>query len=133
MTEHAPIKGVKSMAAYYVTLIQSKQAEGPYDLGGYSLGGVLAYEVTRQLQEAGETVQSLVMLDTPDPFSWEKIRLSSESRALQAVNMALLNRNRKEADGILQKLIHHKEIPEHTDEESLLMQLIRLGRERGCL
>lgn len=131
MTEHAPIKGVKSMAAYYVTLIQSKQAEGPYDLGGYSLGGVLAYEVTRQLQEAGQTVQSLVMLDTPDPFSWEKIRLSSESRALQAVNMALLNRNRKEADGILQKLIHHKEIPEHTDEESLLMQLIRLGRERG--
>lgn len=131
MTEHALIKGVKSMAAYYVTMIQSKQAKGPYDLGGYSMGGILAYEVARQLQEMGETVRSLVMLDTPDLLSWEKIRLSPQSRALQAVNMALLNRNRKDGDGILQKLIHHKEVSEYTDEESLLMKLICLGRERG--
>ncbi|SMO31796.1 Enoyl-CoA hydratase/carnithine racemase [Melghirimyces algeriensis] len=131
MTEHPPIRGIKAMAAYYVSMIQSKQAKGPYDLGGYSLGGLLAYEVARQLQEAGERVQSLVMLDTPDPSSWEKIRLSSQSRALQAVNMALLNRNRKETEAILQKLIHHKEIPEHTDEAELLIHLIRLGRERG--
>lgn len=72
MTEHTPIKGVEAIAAYYVKIIQSKQAKGPYDLGGYSLGGVLAYEVIRQLQEAGETVSTLVLIDSPDLSSWEK-------------------------------------------------------------
>lgn len=131
MTEHSPIRGVKAMAAYYVSIIRSTQAKGPYDLGGYSLGGIWAYEVARQLQEAGEKVHSLVMLETPDPSSWEKVRLSPESRALQAVNMALLNRNRKEGTVALQKLIHHEEIAEYSDEVELLMYLIRLGREKG--
>lgn len=131
LTEHTPIKGVEAIAAYYVKIIQSKQAKGPYDLGGYSLGGVLAYEVIRQLQKAGETVSTLVLIDSPDLSSWEKIQLSPQSKALQAVNMALLNRNKKEADHILKNLIHNKEIPEYNDEKSFLIELIRLGRERG--
>jgi acyl carrier protein len=46
MTERNPLYGLQAMAAYYVHIIQTVQPDGPYDFGGYSLGGVLAYEVT---------------------------------------------------------------------------------------
>ena len=52
------------MASYYIHIIQSIQPKGPYDQGGYSMGGVLAYEITCQLQELGETVSSIVMIDS---------------------------------------------------------------------
>ncbi len=33
---------------FYVHIIQAVQPEGPYDQGGYSLDGLIAYEVMRQ-------------------------------------------------------------------------------------
>jgi len=51
------------LAAYYVTLIKQLQPTGPYCLFGWSFGSVLAFEIARQLSEAGERVESLVMLD----------------------------------------------------------------------
>ena len=41
------------------------QATGPYLLGGFSGGGVVAYEMARQLLAAGETVLQVILLDTP--------------------------------------------------------------------
>lgn len=131
MTEDAPIRGIEAMASYYLSIIRSRQPEGPYDLGGYSLGGVLAYEVARQLQEAGQEVHSIVMLDTLDRSAWEKVRLSNRTRALQAVNMTLLNRTRRDWPSVREKLIHQEEAGFPGDEEEFLRQLIRLGRERG--
>jgi acyl transferase domain-containing protein/thioesterase domain-containing protein/NAD(P)-dependent dehydrogenase (short-subunit alcohol dehydrogenase family)/acyl carrier protein len=43
------------------------QPKGPYLLGGFSGGGITAYEIARQLEDAGETVSLLVLLDTPLP------------------------------------------------------------------
>jgi acyl transferase domain-containing protein/thioesterase domain-containing protein/acyl carrier protein len=43
------------------------QPRGPYLLGGFSGGGITAYEVARQLRAQGETVGLLVLLDTPMP------------------------------------------------------------------
>ncbi len=39
MTDREPIRGIKNMAEYYVKLIRTVQSRGPYDVGGYSLGG----------------------------------------------------------------------------------------------
>ncbi|WP_353142810.1 SDR family NAD(P)-dependent oxidoreductase [Paracoccus sp. (in: a-proteobacteria)] len=51
----------------YIQELRQVQPEGPYLLGGFSGGGLTAYEMARQLRAAGEEVAMLVMLDTPLP------------------------------------------------------------------
>ena len=47
--------------------VRQVQPEGPYLLGGYSGGGITAYEMAQQLQSVGEDVPMVAMLDTPLP------------------------------------------------------------------
>jgi thioesterase domain-containing protein len=54
---------LEEMAAAYLRDVRAAQAHGPYILGGYSFGGVLAFEMTRQLQAVGESVDMLILLD----------------------------------------------------------------------
>jgi thioesterase domain-containing protein len=56
------------MARDYIAEIRMVQPQGPYLLGGFSGGGIVAYEMARQLLEAGESVALVVMLDTPLPL-----------------------------------------------------------------
>lgn len=58
---------VQAFAPYYLEAIRSLQPEGPYHLGGYSAGGILAYEVAQQLRTQGEEVAFLAILDMPAP------------------------------------------------------------------
>jgi thioesterase domain-containing protein len=55
------------MATEYVGEIRAIQPNGPYVVGGWSLGGVIAFEVAQQLHAAGEKVDNLFMLDTSVP------------------------------------------------------------------
>jgi surfactin family lipopeptide synthetase A len=55
---------VEEMAAFYIKEIRSLQPEGPYNFGGYSLGGLIAFEMARQLQADGQEVGVLALLDT---------------------------------------------------------------------
>ena len=48
----------------YVAQIRSVQPEGPYHLLGWSLGGLIAHEMAVQLQEAGQRVELLAMMDS---------------------------------------------------------------------
>ncbi len=57
------------MAADYVHAIREQQPQGPYQLMGFSFGGVLAYEVAQQLTRAGEDVDMLIMLDSLLPVA----------------------------------------------------------------
>jgi thioesterase domain-containing protein/acyl carrier protein len=54
-------------ARRYVEELRRIQREGPYQLIGYSFGGVIAYEMARQLLASGERVGFLGLLDTPAP------------------------------------------------------------------
>ena len=54
-------------AAEYVPLIREIQPEGPYVFVGWSLGGILAYEVARQMEEQGIEVAYVGLLDTVMP------------------------------------------------------------------
>ncbi|MGI9471021.1 MAG: non-ribosomal peptide synthetase [Rubripirellula sp.] len=58
---------VQEMAADYIDAIRHVRPHGPYQLGGWSLGGMIAYEITQQLSAAGETVERLILLDTAIP------------------------------------------------------------------
>ncbi|WP_275290959.1 non-ribosomal peptide synthetase [Amycolatopsis sp. La24] len=63
----APHESIEEMAAAYVADIRKVQPEGAYHLCGYSLGGLIAYEMARQLRAAGHEVARLVLLDSsPD-------------------------------------------------------------------
>lgn len=55
---------IKEMAQYYLDEIISIQPNGPYYLGGYSMGGTVACEVAHQLQHRGENVAWLGLFDT---------------------------------------------------------------------
>jgi amino acid adenylation domain-containing protein len=55
---------LEEMAAYYLKEIRTIQPQGPYFLGGYSLGGLIAYEMARQLSAKGEEAALVALLDT---------------------------------------------------------------------
>jgi thioesterase domain-containing protein len=57
------------MARRYLAETRKIQSEGPYVLGGWSFGGVVAYEMARQLQEQGQKVDRLVLFDSWAPSS----------------------------------------------------------------
>jgi amino acid adenylation domain-containing protein len=59
---------LEDMAAEYVAAVRAVQPEGPYHLGGWSLGGVVALEMAQQLLAGGGSVGLLAFLDTTLPF-----------------------------------------------------------------
>jgi len=61
--ERSPQEVAEEMAAHYVAAVRGVQPHGPYLLGGWSLGGNLAFEMSRQLVEQGERVALLALLD----------------------------------------------------------------------
>ncbi len=60
-----PAPDAKSMVASYVDLVREAQPEGPYRLLGWSYGGFVAHAMACALQERGERVELLAMLDAP--------------------------------------------------------------------
>lgn len=80
-----------ALASEYLPLIQQTQTQGPYRLGGWSMGGLLALELTRQLEALGQTVEWLGLFDSTfhaedETLAWEALysvvqqELSSDSR-----------------------------------------------------
>jgi iterative type I PKS product template protein len=59
--------GIDEVTQLYLTEIRRRQPKGPYLLGGWSAGGVIAYEVARQFYLAGEQVETLLLIDSPCP------------------------------------------------------------------
>jgi acyl transferase domain-containing protein/thioesterase domain-containing protein len=57
----------EEMARDYLEEVRQIQPQGPYFLGGFSGGGISAYEMALQLISQGEQIGALVMLDTPPP------------------------------------------------------------------
>ncbi|WP_340203699.1 thioesterase domain-containing protein [Ascidiimonas sp. W6] len=55
---------VEELATYYIKEMKSVQNTQPYNLIGWSFGGILCYEMARQLQKNGEKVNCIVMIDT---------------------------------------------------------------------
>ncbi len=60
-----PHERFEDMARDYIAEVRQVQASGPYLLGGFSGGGLIAYEMARQLLEEGDEVLTVIMLDTP--------------------------------------------------------------------
>ncbi|BBB92542.1 MAG TPA: beta-ketoacyl synthase N-terminal-like domain-containing protein [Methylomusa anaerophila] len=131
LTDRPPLRGIQAMASYYAHIVQSVQPKGPYDLGGYSLGGTLAYEVTRQLQELGEAVNSIVMLDSLDTVGRNRVKSSPQNVFLQTINFALLPTMLQEPEKAAKILINKNEIDEVLGDEEYFERLFMLAQSRG--
>jgi thioesterase domain-containing protein len=59
----SPHDVVEEMAAYYLKAMREVQPTGPYYLGGYCYGGVVAYEIARQLEAQGEEAALLAIFE----------------------------------------------------------------------
>ncbi|MEL6813706.1 MAG: SDR family oxidoreductase [Cyanobacteria bacterium J06598_3] len=64
-----PHTDIPSMARDYIAAIKTVQPEGPYNLGGWSMGGVIAYEMAQQLGSQGS--RAVIMVDSPAPIQKE--------------------------------------------------------------
>ncbi len=78
--EQAPHETFAEMAEAYLDEMRQVQPRGPYFLGGFSGGGITAYEIAQQLVRAGEEVAILVFLDTPLPFPPPELSVADRAR-----------------------------------------------------
>jgi thioesterase domain-containing protein len=62
-----PHADIETMAADYLEALRSVQPAGPYRLGGWSLGGVTAFEMAQQLRRQGQSVALLTLIDSVVP------------------------------------------------------------------
>ena len=58
---------LEEVAAEYLKAIRTVQPTGPYWIAGYSFGGVAAFEIARQLEDAGDDIETLLLYDIPNP------------------------------------------------------------------
>ncbi len=63
-----PCPSLEAMAAEYLEAMLTVDAEGPYRLGGWSFGGLVAFEIARQLELGGREVALLALFDTTAPL-----------------------------------------------------------------
>lgn len=69
---------MEDLARLYIGLIRKVQPSGPYRLGGWCLWGWMAYEVARLLEEQGEVVEILIIVDAVAPGFWERYSRSRQ-------------------------------------------------------
>ena len=58
---------LEQMATYYIKMIKDMNPQGKFQLGGWSFGGLVAYEIASQLFQQGEQIENLLLIDTYHP------------------------------------------------------------------
>ncbi|HEX3526265.1 MAG TPA: amino acid adenylation domain-containing protein [Thermoanaerobaculia bacterium] len=119
-----PLTDLREMAACYLDAIRRHQPQGPYRLAGWSMGGVAAYEMARQLAEQGETVEVLALIDTLAPAL-----LVGEADPDGVGMIALFAAGLAWAHGLDVPAVDFTGL----DEDGALTLVMSLGREAGLL
>jgi amino acid adenylation domain-containing protein len=74
-----PLDRIEEMGRIYLRALREVQPEGPYRLGGWSLGGVIAFEMARQLRAAGQEVAKVILIDSAAPATQGAAHLANEA------------------------------------------------------
>jgi amino acid adenylation domain-containing protein len=67
LDDSTPFESIEEVARCYIDEIRQVQPHGPYYLGGSCYGGIVAFEMARRLEELGEPVAALVLIDSLNP------------------------------------------------------------------
>ncbi|HVS01048.1 MAG TPA: thioesterase domain-containing protein, partial [Thermoanaerobaculia bacterium] len=120
------VSRIEDMAALYTAALREVQPAGPYRIGGWSMGALVAFEMARQIQEAGEEVELLALLDPSTPGHGP---VSPDA----APDLAAL------AAGFVQDLtggaviLPPEEARHWKEEKEAVAHLLRLGKSAGML
>jgi len=79
--DYEPLTKIEEMATSYIKALQEIQPNGPYYLGGWSMGGVVAWDMAQQLQASGEEVALVALIDSYAPSSMSDLELDEASLA----------------------------------------------------
>lgn len=81
-----PYADIEEMAAAYREALKKAQPEGPYQILGWSGGGIVAFEIARQLQAAGDEVALLALVDAYAPSALpEHLTRQDEAQLFKAL------------------------------------------------
>ena len=103
-TESSLFKTIEEMAEFYLQSLVKVQPKGPYRIGGWSLGGVIAYEMGQQLRKRGEKVDKLILFDS---FTIEYINNFPSYEELQSRIMTEIPNINIELVGKIAKVMHY--------------------------
>jgi thioesterase domain-containing protein/acyl carrier protein len=119
---HAP--SMEYVAAQYLQTMRKVQAEGPWLLGGWSSGAVMAYEMARQIESMGGTASCLAMFDPPPPPDGH-IQAVSDTALL--LDFSRLGRPSEEKWALIREML------EGLDVDAGLDRLLELARVEGVV
>jgi thioesterase domain-containing protein/acyl carrier protein len=88
--ELEPYTRIEEMAAGYIKALLTVQPQGPYYLGGHSMGSTVVFEMSQQLIEQGHKVALLALIDTPAHIPVEKPEDIENSEAKALMLLALV-------------------------------------------
>jgi thioesterase domain-containing protein/non-ribosomal peptide synthetase component F len=95
------LETIEEMASLYVKEIRRVQPHGPYYLGGYCMGGTVAYEMAQQFRAEGEQVALVALFDTmnwssiPADNAWRRVRQIGQRLEYHVKNFLLLDMGEK--------------------------------------
>ena len=72
---------IEEMASSYISEIKKKYPDGPYLICGFSFGGIIAYEISQQLHQMGNSPKFIGMIDTINP-QYDSVPLSNDLEML---------------------------------------------------
>ncbi len=122
--DRPPAKSIEEMAARYLAEVRRVQPQGPYRLGGWSMGGLVAFAMARQLAAEGEATELLALIDTLPPETATAPATDEELVASFAQDMARLLGSEV---GISPEALRSLPEPEK------LAHVVRLGHTAGLL
>ncbi len=131
-------RSIDEMAEDYLSFIRRIQPHGPYNLLGWSFGGLVAHAIATQLQSMGEEVALLALLDSyPIPQDGAQAAFDDDSESLSrhvAINpiMNLLDVLRREGLSTL-KEHHYEAIMDTFKNNTRLMRTFEPQRFRGAM
>jgi amino acid adenylation domain-containing protein len=114
---------IEGMSRRYIEAMREVQPTGPYRLGGWSMGAVVAFEMARQLRRADEEVELVAMLDAPVPGAQRRAEDLDRSSILADFARDL-------AGGLLPVGVEELR---QLDYEKQLAQVLEWAKETGAL
>ena len=119
----SPLEEIKQMAQKYIQAIRQIYPAKSLLLGGWSMGGLVAYEMAYQLAAQGESVQGLILIDSPTAIPKEHDRV---------MDFVVFARGLGFSEAYVSPLADR--LQQHCDQlDYLLRQLLQDGQQQGLL